>query len=991
MGWQDGSPVFAGRRAELERLRDVGERVRSDGARAVLVAGEAGVGKTRLLREYAHASPLRRVVTGGCPELGVDGLPFAPFVGALRQLVRAADTGADARPRELARLLPELGPHPDSRDEGRARLFEEVLTLLERTAGSGGLAVIIEDLHWADASTRDLLVFLLRNLGPARVQLLASLRTDDLHRSHPLRRLLPELERLPTVDRIDLAPLSRGEVAQQAEGIRGTALPARDLDLVYERSGGNPLFVESFLGHPDPAGAPVPDGPRELLLGGLIGLDDTARRVLEAASVAGDRVHHALLAAVAGLPGDALTAALRAAVDRNALRAADDGYAFRHSLLAEAVAADLLPGERVRLHRRYADALEAGVPGMAARETVTQLARHAYAAHDLPRALAASWRAAGAARDALAYPEHLAHLERVLELWDQVPDATTRIGTGYADVLWFCATGALASGRPRRSVEYATEGLSRMLGPDALDPRAEHEYGGFGDEERLIIADLWHARGEARKEMGRDGALEDLGEAVRAMPARGGGRAKTIATVAGTFLMRGNDADAARIARRALDRARSEGDRRTEADALITLGTATWRGTGSGQAQEALEEGIRLAREVGRPLVEFRGQADLGSQHLWRGDVDAALRLWRAGLERAAELGLQRSKGTVFLLGIADALCVAGRLREAVVLLRSAPVPENPLNRAQLLVGVAEATLLQGGLSAARSAADEVPRIVPERSSASIELYGVRAVRIRLALAEGRSRDAGAVALEYLSPRPLWSGGVRWSVVLLPAAEAAARLRRDARSDAGLAGLSAELDTLINGLLAVHTAPPRVAWEELAAGAVRALSAADPVEALGHWEAAAGAARRSGFRIQLAQALIGAAESLLDAGDTDGARPRLDEAAGIARDCGAGLLLGDIARICDAHGVAHPTASEPADDVPAAPAAPSGPGPLDSLTPRETEVLRLVARGCSNREIGAELVISVKTVSVHVSNVLGKLGVSNRNAAAAMARAEGLE
>ncbi|XKK40535.1 AAA family ATPase [Nocardiopsis sp. ARC36] len=252
------------------------------------MCGEAGVGKSRLIEEYLARADAGRTAVGGCLELGADGVPFAPFTTLLRHLAR--EEGAPpsaAHSRELARLLPELGRAPEGADDGRARLFESVLTFLEERSRPGGLLVVVEDLHWADASTRDLLVFLLRNLGDVPVHLLVSVRTDDIHRTHPLRGLLPELERLPRVGRLDVGPLDRDAVAAQASALRGGALDPAALDLLLERTGGNPLFVESFLHSQDPTGGPIPEGPRGLLLATVERLPDTTRRVLGLAATAG--------------------------------------------------------------------------------------------------------------------------------------------------------------------------------------------------------------------------------------------------------------------------------------------------------------------------------------------------------------------------------------------------------------------------------------------------------------------------------------------------------------------------------------------------------------------------------------------------------------------------------------------------------------------------------------------------------------------------------
>src|SRR5699024_2615006 len=271
------------------------------------------------------------------------------------------------------------------------------------------------------------------------LQLLISVRTDDLHRTHPLRRLLPELERQHRVFRMDLSTLSREEAAAQAAGLRGVSLDPADMDLLYERTGGNPLFVDALVsGVGAPGGAPLPDGPRDLLLASVEPLSGTTRRVLGLAAAAGEQIDHALLAAVAhraGITEEQLDTALREAIDAQVLRTTTDGYRFRHALLAEAVYTELLPGERVRAHRRFAEALEHDVRGSTEIAGAAQLAHHAHAAHDQPLALTTAWQAADRAKCAAAYPEQVALYERVLELWERVPDAEELIGHPLGEVL----------------------------------------------------------------------------------------------------------------------------------------------------------------------------------------------------------------------------------------------------------------------------------------------------------------------------------------------------------------------------------------------------------------------------------------------------------------------------------------------------------------------------------------------------------------------------
>ncbi|MDA2815041.1 AAA family ATPase [Nocardiopsis sp. RSe5-2] len=1001
--------VFVGRRDHLRDLAAHARRTLKDGAGAVLVGGEAGVGKSRLLREYARVRPMRRAVAGGCPELGVEGLPYAPFTAALRRLVRdgaAPASGGRGGPRELARLLPELGPAPSGPEEGRARLFEEVLVLLEEAAAPGGLTLVLEDMHWSDASTRDLLVFLLGNLDSAPVQVIATYRTDDLHRGHPLRRLLPELERLPGVVRTEVPPLSRDEVAELAEGLGGRALPGRQADRLFERSGGNPLFVESFLDHPDAATAPVPDGPRELLLGALRTLDATAVGVVQAASAAGERVHHALLEAVSGIGPDAFAAAVRAAVDANALVPRGDAYAFRHALLSEAVHEDLLPAERTRLHRRYADALEAGVEGLESDRAAMLLAHHAYAAHDLPRALEGAWRAAGAAHRGAALPERVSLLERVLELWEQVPGAEERIGRPRTELLYVLSQATLDNGSPRRAAEYAGEGLkaySHWLDSGMCEVRSARV---VPEEEAVAMGRLLQARGDARKEMSQDGALEDYGEALLRLPEGHPLRARVTAGLANTLLVRGHDDEAGRAAQSALERARKAGDVRSEADALITLGSLLSHTPDTDASVAAISEGIRLAREAGALSVELRGRNNLAATYDHAGRPEEAMDTNRAAEERLAELGLSRTQGGAFAIGIAHHLHGKGELARAVDLLRSLRPDPNPRSQGRRHRLLAEVHRMQGATAEVAEAVDAAETLMPPESSARVETLGNLAPRAWLHQAQGRI-DEGLDTLDALmrsleEDRP-WAGGVWIGMALATAAE----LVRDfAHGAAGDPGRTAAVDALKRRIgrkaedLPEEDARPFIV--KVDARAVRAYLAMDedPRAADEHWAWHEREMRSRGLRGFLLQSLLGRAECALALGERERAVAHLHELHALAMECGAGLYLQRALRVMEAHGIA-PPAPGPAHPAPArgddTPGGRAGHEPADTpgaalpaLTPREREVLVQVAQGRTNREIADDLVISAKTVSVHVSNVLGKLGVANRNAAARKAIDSGL-
>src|SRR5512132_2507869 len=437
-------PIFVGRAEELRRLEAALERACAGEPAIVLLAGEAGVGKTRLVAELAARAEEgagARVLVGGCIWLGEGALPYAPVVEALRPLVRTLDPAAlrslaGPAHAELAGLLPELGdqrPGPAKpAGYGQARLFELFLGLLDRLGKERPLVLVVEDLHWADRSTRDLLAFVVRNLRSERILLLATYRSDELHRRHPLRPFLAELAR-GGVERVELEPFGHQELAILLEGILGAPPDAATVDDVLARSEGNAFFAEELVAAAAyRAGSLLPQTLRDVLLIRFEALSDQAQAVLRVAAVAGRRVQHELLARVAGMAEPALLDGLRDTVAHQLLVVGADGgsYAFRHALVQEAVYAEALPGERNRLHVAFATALEAHpeLAGGAGPAVAAEIALHWHAAGDQPRALVASVRAGMQAFSGYGFAEAQRHLERALELWERVADAPERAG-----------------------------------------------------------------------------------------------------------------------------------------------------------------------------------------------------------------------------------------------------------------------------------------------------------------------------------------------------------------------------------------------------------------------------------------------------------------------------------------------------------------------------------------------------------------------------------
>jgi DNA-binding CsgD family transcriptional regulator/tetratricopeptide (TPR) repeat protein len=955
------SPVFAGREAELTVLASAFGDAADGLPRMVLVGAEAGGGKSRLVDEFAARLESRALVlAGGCVELSAAGLPYAPFTAALRQLVRqrgAAEVSALLGTRdtgELAGLLPEFGRPPGNADPdlARARLFELLLALLEALAERLPLVLVVEDVHWADRSTRDLLGFLARNLRHAAVLLLVTFRSAELHRTHPLRPLLAELDRVEGVTRLELQRLSRSQVEAQLEGILGRPPGPAITSAVYERCNGIPLFTEALVNADGTVSLGVPWSLRDQLLGAVKELPEQTQHVLRSAAAGGVRVGHRLLAAVTGLDDLALAAALRPAVAANVVAADADSYAFRHELIREAVWEDLLPGERTQAERAFAEALEADPALSPDGMVAVRLALHWRGANEYERALEAAWAAAAAAAPGFAFAEQLRMLEQVLDLWDRVPAAAEHTGADRARVIELAIDAARWAGESDRGL---------TLVEAALD-----ELGEAGDADRR--AWLLLRRAVFRHEGLLHGSVEDLQAALRLASGPTRLRAEILGQLCRSLRHQNRDEEAERAAEEMLALGGQLGDQECQTEARIWL---AMHGTREGHdITAALQDARETAVRIGSGRLELRAYVAITHALEGRGDHDRAIQAGRAGLAQAKQLGLARYTALPVTHNLAESLTSAGRWDEALEVIEEAlGLDPAPFGRAFLLV-------LRGQIAVARGEQETAAwimhqlRLLPAGARDGSQLaLPMACLTIDFWLAEG-DLAAALTATRTASaqhpgaePRYLWpllATGMRACAEAGPArspqqADNPTELRRALRLTAiGLAR------------------PGRVEHAHATVFDAEAARAAGHLDQAA-WNAAAAAWEAVGQPYPLAYALLRAASAAAAPGYQDAAAGRLQRAADLAGRLRARPLLEQISQLARRARIEIDGASRDAG------AAPHG------LTARELEVLRLVAAGRSNREIAAELFISPKTASVHVSNILGKLGAATRGEATATA------
>ncbi|MDR6860144.1 AAA family ATPase [Variovorax guangxiensis] len=978
------SSLFVGRQQEMAHLTKALADARQGQGQVVLLAGSGGIGKTRLAQQMARRAEQDgvSVLWGRCLEE-----PGAPLYWPWRQLIRGyLRRCGDANPAEtlgagladIASIVPELteqiSPPQPSTDTGdtaqsRFRLFDAVAGFWRRAAQRGPLLLIFEDLHWADATSLRLFAFLAAELEDSALLVIGTYRDTELSRQHPLFETLAGLARSPAFHRIELAGLSGRETEEFMVAAGGGPASANFLSAIHERTEGHPLYLEEILRLMMETRAPqavgsvtddprllmrIPTGVREVIGKRLNRLSVSAGRLLSIAACIGRSFDLDLLAQLeADKSEDEVLLALEEALAVRLIEPVPKTQQFRfsHALIRETVYDEMLGLRRVRLHLRIGEMLERRC-GLDDSTVLPQLAYHfseAGPGSAAVKALAYARQAAEHAKQLFAFEEAVRLYQLALHLQEEhfAKDAAQRCGLllDLGEVEWLLGTGEQARAAYREAAE-----LARLQSLGALFARAA-----VGFEKSSVVA--------ARS---GEPAVALLLEAIALHQADDPLRVELLARLGRAYVYCARADEAKEAHHRAVTLARKIGDMRGLRLALASIATGIYWPSLLHERLAAAHEAWNIAEEMRQPLLNLDVLSFFLLNLIAVGDMPSLTRMREQGLRLSEQSGSPHGQ----------AVC---RCIEALVAINEGRFAD------------AEDWATQA-LELGRRVAEDL----------AVGTYGMQMFCLRRE--QGRLREALPLLQHFVGTTPkaqIWQPGLAllyaeldmrpecqaqfdslpWSralaaptdastmTIALFAAEVSVYLEDAARA--------ALLYPLLHGhagtnLLADSGGPCLGSADRLLGRLATVMGQWEVAQR--HFEAALAMDHKTGWRVWLAHSRYAYAVMLhrrASAGDLDRARTLLADALAESTALAMDALTPRIAALAEA--IAKPR-----------PAFPCG------LTEREVGVLRLMAMGRNNREIGQVLMISSNTVANHVRSILEKTYTANRTEAAAFASREGL-
>lgn len=960
-----------GRDADLARITEIIGLGDPRGV-GVVMSGDAGIGKSSLLARVGEDAEAAQwnVAWGHCVGQSGSGVAYLPFTELLARLeILLPDTvnAVVATRPALAVLLPGRRQEPSAATYSAGQVAEAVHALLTAVGQVEPLLVIIEDAHWADPSSRDLMTLLLTRGFATPVALVITYRSDDLHRRHPLHETLAIWARIAGVEHHDLLPLADSAIRDIVRSGNAQELDERTTREITQRAEGNPFFAEE-LAASTVSGQPISGGLSRVLWARVDQLSEPAQNVVRTMAIGGRTISHDLLVRLVDLTEPELEAAVAEAVERHVVETRwPPAYAFRHALLGETTTADLLPGQRMRLHRAYAAAL-ASDPALG---PASELARHAAAAGDLATAVTAAREAARADLAVGGPVNALQHLEQALGWLAEDAEERDEVSLEASDA-------ALTAGDTVRSVQLLRDRIEHP-GPGQTPAMRARLLATCANRTRLIdmgFAETGPQMTQEAMAVVPDGDSADrlfvltahmqqlvdkrdyseaahLGEEVTALAERLGlpSALTEIRAVMSRVIEIHDDLDALE---RHIDRLLSDlGDRPDPLRIRIFNQAATMhhRRGRLATSLEYFDRGAALAHDMRLDWAPFALESRLiGGQTAYEmGDWDGAQRRLVIAGTPPPQPGMSFFAAAAMLVRVGRGEPISeaeiASVREwwhvdgmAIVLLVMPAVEhygnERDLARALDIAedAVAEIERTWGRFHAVVRLAALVAGHVATQAS-TLDATLLRRATLDL--------DAMTAKVDRIVAKP--QKGMR---------EPTTEKIEDTNTETWAWNLRLRAELL------------RLQWRT-GQGEPRT-----PEAMVGAWQESVAAFDRYGHVYETARSRARLAAALKASGDAAGARREADLAREVAVRLGAAPLLAELDQL-------------------AAPVPSTTSGP-DTLTPREQEVLELVARGLSNGQVGQQLFISTKTASVHVSRILAKLGAASRTEAAAVARDRGL-